>query len=631
MPCRSADIPLARARDAITRDAPVRDFATRVMAHDGEVHALRAENAALRAELAALLASSGGTSPSDADAWRHQATTGAAPARDLPAHLRTWESVAAGESLTGADLERYARQVALPSFGAAKQAMLADARALVVGVGGLGSPAALYLAGAGVGRLALADADVVELSNLHRQIIHAESRRGAPKAVSGAAAVRALNARCRVSVHLEGVTPNNALDLVRDADVVLDCTDNVATRYLLSDACAVLGVPLVSAAAVSLEGQLSVFCRPRCAWLLDDDASRSRRSPRDDSSPHPPCYRCVFPKPPAAGDCTSCARGGVLGPVPGVMGTMQALEAIKVMTGLGDVSAGRLLTYDAASASRPFASVRLRAKNPDCDACGTNPKVTAETLAGYDYEAFVAGAAACSRPKPSNAPAASAVSAARTQSPSETPPELDDAAAAYLRNVRNALGDGAAPWGVDDDARATRRSPSANETETETRADAPASSPPTLDCKAKPPLPARAEAPHRVAPASLHAALKANASMSTGEPYVLVVDVRPRHLSDAASLRGAMRVPLAELEARVGEVRAASDAMRDAAERDARNRSLDGGGPGPGAVYAVCSRGNDSQLAERYLRAVGLPVVGDVVGGLERWREDVDPSFPKLV
>ena len=433
---------MSRARDATTRDAPVGDAATRTMSNDGEVHALRAENAALRAELAALLASSGGTSPSPADALRHEGTTGAAPARDLPAHLRTWESIAAGDSLTGADLERYARQVALPSFGAAKQAMLADARALIVGAA-VSIPRRALPRRRGRRSPALADADVVELSNLHRQIIHAESRRGAPKAVSGAAAVRALNARCRVSTHLEGVTPSNALDLVRDADVVLDCTDNVATRYLLSDACAILGVPLVSAAAVSLEGQLSVFCRARCAWLRD-------ASPPADPSPHPPCYRCVFPTPPAAGDCTSCARGGVLGPVPGVMGTMQALEAIKVMTGLGDVSAGRLLTYDAASTSRPFASVRLRAKNPNCDACGADPKVTAKTLAGYDYEAFAPGQrrvrGRVERPGASPRPR-------RTiPEPFEFPPELDDAAAAYLRNVRDAAGDGAAPWGVDDDA-----------------------------------------------------------------------------------------------------------------------------------------------------------------------------------
>ena len=321
-----------------------------------------------------------------------------------------------------------------------------------------------------------------------------------------------------------------------------------------------------------------------------------------------------------------------MGPVPGVMGTMQALEAIKVMTGLGDVSAGRLLTYDAASTSRPFASVRLRAKNPNCDACGADPKVTAETLAGYDYEAFVAGATSCSRPA-SNAPGASASASANdTRAPFEFPPELDDAAAAYLRNVRDAAGDGAAPWGVDDDAaRAPRKSANETSSPNETFASVSGFASPTLDCKAKPPLPARAEAPHRVTPASLHAAIKANACVSTGEPYVLVVDVRPRHLSDAASLRGAMRIPLAELEARVGEVWAASDAMRESAARDARNRSLNGGGPGPGAVYAVCSRGNDSQLAERFLRAVGLPVAGDVVGGVERWREDVDPSFPKLV
>ena len=154
--------------------------------------------------------------------------------------------------------------------------------------------------------------------------------------------------------------------------------------------------------------------------------------------------------------------------------------------------------------------------------------------------------------------------------------------------------------------------------------------PPTLDCKAKPPLPARAEAPHRVTPASLHAAIKANACVSTGEPYVLVVDVRPRHLSDAGRPCGRVR-DLAELEARVGEVWAASDAMRESAARDARNRSLNGGGPGPGAVYAVCSRGNDSQLAEEISTRRRFTRRGRRRRGVERWREDVDPSFPKLV
>lgn len=221
--------------------------------------------------------------------------------------------------MNGDDLERYARQLSLPTFGAARQARLARASVLLVGVGGLGSPAALYLAGAGVGRISLADADVVETSNLHRQIIHTEDRTGRRKAVSGAAAVLGLNSKCAVTTHIDGVTQANALALVKAHDVVMDCTDNVQTRYLLSDACAVAGVPLVSAAAVSLEGQLTVYCRERCPGATPTQEKEDVKGTASSSKARPPCYRCVFPRAPAAKDCTSCARGGVLGPVPGVM------------------------------------------------------------------------------------------------------------------------------------------------------------------------------------------------------------------------------------------------------------------------------------------------------------------------
>jgi adenylyltransferase/sulfurtransferase len=351
---------------------------------EAAMHALRAEVAALRAENAALRADAG--APPSAS-FRPAPDDSAV---SLPPDLRTWESAGAGDALSGADLERYARHISLPAFGAAKQASLANARALVVGVGGLGSPACLYLAAAGVGALALADADVVERSNLHRQIAHADARRGASKALSAATAVAALNPGCHVTTHLQGITAENALALVRDADVVLDCTDNVQTRYLLSDACVSCDKPLVSAAAVGLEGQLSVYVRDRVTSLR----IRKRRLP---------CYRCVFPKPPSVRDRGNCAQSGVLGPVPGVLGTLQALEAIKVLSDLGDENGGRLLTFDAtADPKRAFRCVALRERDETCVACGEKSAGVpgaprGEAIASYDYDAFVGQGAACER------------------------------------------------------------------------------------------------------------------------------------------------------------------------------------------------------------------------------------------
>lgn len=594
------------------------------------MHALRAEVAALRAENAALRADAG--APPSAS-FRPAPDDSAV---SLPPDLRTWESAGAGDALSGADLERYARHISLPAFGAAKQASLANARALVVGVGGLGSPACLYLAAAGVGALALADADVVERSNLHRQIAHADARRGASKALSAATAVAALNPGCHVTTHLEGITAENALALVRDADVVLDCTDNVQTRYLLSDACVSCDKPLVSAAAVGLEGQLSVYVRDRVV--------------REDTKRRLPCYRCVFPKPPAARDRGNCAQSGVLGPVPGVLGTLQALEAIKVVSGLGDANGGRLLTFDAtADPKRAFRCVALRERDENCVACGEKSAGVpgaprGEAIASYDYDAFVGRGSACERR-----------SATRSKNcgKQKLPAALDDAAAAAARNVARYRGDGGAPFATDEK----------RETSVQSRGEGVRTTPPVdsfddgfltkypygfssrevstfapLDAAAKPPLHARAEADGRVTPSSLLAATRA-----LGDAAV-VLDVRPKHLSDAARLRGALAIPLRELDGRLGEVWRAVDRARAAATaaeaETARRLRVEAMAPRsvtasplkPDArVFVMCSKGNQSQLAAAYLRAAGVPVAGDVLGGYEKWREDVDPSFPKLV
>ena len=565
---------------------------------------------------------------------------------------------------------------------------------LIVGVGGLGSPAALYLAAAGVGRLALADADHVEVSNLHRQIIHGERSRGVPKAVSAQTALRGLNSRCVVETHLDGFRDENALELVADCDCVLDCTDNVRTRYLISDACALAGVPLVAAAAVGLEGQLTVYCRARAP----ESAANEKKSSTTRNHPPPrpsgddtPCYRCVFPTPPARRDCASCAAAGVLGPVPGIMGVLQALEAIKALAGLGDGAAGRMLCFDATAApGRSFRAFALRPRNPTCVACGdeevrVEKKITPETLAnGEDLTAFVErrdknaegdenAETTCARPsKPRTPPPLRKTSSSRSRVEEDRAAyaalvgALDDAKSAAARNRDQGRG---SPGGVvgfpaeDHPGEAARRADLLLGTKkarglargrrrlgrASARRGVVSSPVAALDCSARPPLSGSEPGPNRVSPSALRAALAGStlaggsSSVPSGggggvngggvysEPAVLVVDVRPRRLSDAACLRRALRVPLRELEARVGEVCAASDALRDAAARDARNRSLDGGGPGPGAVYVVCSRGNDSQLGEAFLRAAGLPVVGDVVGGMEAWRKEIDPTFPKLV
>jgi molybdopterin/thiamine biosynthesis adenylyltransferase/rhodanese-related sulfurtransferase len=586
---------------------------------EAAMHALRAEVAALRAENAALRADAG--APPSAS-FRPAPDDSAV---SLPPDLRTWESAGAGDALSGADLERYARHISLPAFGAAKQASLANARALVVGVGGLGSPACLYLAAAGVGALALADADVVERSNLHRQIAHADARRGASKALSAATAVAALNPGCHVTTHLEGITAENALALVRDADVVLDCTDNVQTRYLLSDACVSCDKPLVSAAAVGLEGQLSVYVRDRVV--------------REDTKRRLPCYRCVFPKPPAARDRGNCAQSGVLGPVPGVLGTLQALEAIKVVSGLGDANGGRLLTFDAtADPKREFRCVALRERDENCVACGEKSAGVpgaprGEAIASYDYDAFVGQGSACERR-----------SATRSKTPlQKLPAALDDAAAAAARNVARYRGDGGAPFATDEKlasvqsrGEGVRTTPPVDSFDDGFSSRVETFAP--LDAAAKPPLHARAEADGRVTPSSLLAATRA-----LGDAAV-VLDVRPKHLSDAARLRGALAIPLRELDGRLGEVWRAVDRARAAATaaeaETARRLRVEAMAPRsvtasplkPDArVFVMCSKGNQSQLAAAYLRAAGVPVAGDVLGGYEKWREDVDPSFPKLV
>jgi sulfur-carrier protein adenylyltransferase/sulfurtransferase len=254
-------------------------------------------------------------------------------------------------SLTPAEIARYRRHLSLPEIGVPGQLRLRDARVLVVGAGGLGSPALLYLAAAGIGTLGLADLDFVEPSNLQRQILHDDVSVGTPKVASAATRLRALNPLINVVPHPEGVTAANALALFATYDVIVDGTDNFATRYLNNDAAFLARRPLVHGSVFKFEGQVTVL------------------------APHlgGPCLRCLFPAPPAEGLVPNCAEAGVLGALCGVIGSLQALEVIKLLTGIGEPLIGRLLIYDALTSR--FETLTLP-RDPACILCGDHPILT---------------------------------------------------------------------------------------------------------------------------------------------------------------------------------------------------------------------------------------------------------------
>jgi molybdopterin/thiamine biosynthesis adenylyltransferase/rhodanese-related sulfurtransferase len=258
--------------------------------------------------------------------------------------------------------DRYSRHLRLPEVGEAGQRKLEDARVVIVGAGGLGSPAAFYLAAAGVGTLVLADDDVVDRSNLQRQILHTDAGIGMPKVRSAAEALTALNPRVRIMGLSERVTSTNVEHLLDGADVVLDGADNFPVRYLLNDACVKLQKPLVYGAVHRFEGQASVF-----------DAGRKRGVA--------PCYRCLFPQPPPPEAAPNCSEAGVLGVLPGVIGMLQATEVLKLILAIGEPLAGRLLTFDALGMR--FRETRL-APDPECPVCAPG-----RAFSGYvDYERF---------------------------------------------------------------------------------------------------------------------------------------------------------------------------------------------------------------------------------------------------
>jgi adenylyltransferase/sulfurtransferase len=318
-----------------------------VYVNDDDIRYLEGERTPLRqGDTVSIIPSVAGGVPA--------ASEGAADTSELPA-------------LSHAEVNRYSRHLIMPEVGVDGQRRLKAASVLCIGAGGLGSPAALYLAAAGVGRIGLVDFDVVDFSNLQRQIIHATADVGRPKLASATERLQALNPEVAIERHEARLTSENALDLFAGYDVILDGTDNFPTRYLVNDACVLLRKPNAYGSIFRFEGQASVFA-------LENG----------------PCYRCLYPEPPPPGLVPSCAEGGVLGVLPGIIGTIQATEAIKLILGVGSALVGRLLLYDALHMR--FRELKLR-RNPECPVCGDRPTIR-ELV---DYEQFCGVPAASAR------------------------------------------------------------------------------------------------------------------------------------------------------------------------------------------------------------------------------------------
>jgi adenylyltransferase/sulfurtransferase len=252
---------------------------------------------------------------------------------------------------TDSQIERYSRHIILPEVGGKGQKKLARAKVLIIGAGGLGSPAALYLTAAGIGTIGLVDGDVVDLSNLQRQILHTTDTIGKPKVESGRAMLNALNPDVTVVTYPMNITAENIMDILTGYDLVLDGSDNFTTRYLVNDACFLAGKPLISGSIFRFEGQLTTL-RPKDGF---------------------PCYRCLYAEPPPAGLVPNCQEAGVLGVLAGTIGVLQAAEAIKEIVGVGTSLAGSILMYDALDMT--FRKTRVP-KDPSCPLCGPNPRIT---------------------------------------------------------------------------------------------------------------------------------------------------------------------------------------------------------------------------------------------------------------
>jgi len=303
-------------------------------------------------------------------------------------------------TLNAEEIKRYSRHLIMPEVGMDGQRRIKQGSVLCIGAGGLGSPAAMYLAAAGVGRIGIVDFDVVDYSNLQRQLLHTTNDVGRTKLESAKSKINALNPHVQVETYEEALSSDNAMRLFKGYDVILDGTDNFPTRYLVNDACVLMGIPNAYGSIFRFEGQASVF-----------------------ATKDGPCYRCLYPEPPPPGLVPSCAEGGVLGVLPGVIGVIQATESIKLLTGIGQPLIGRFLIYDALNMK--FRELKLR-KDPDCPVCGTHPTVTKL----IDYDQF------CGIVQPAQDHSSGATVSATEITPVELKAKLDAGETPFILDVR---------------------------------------------------------------------------------------------------------------------------------------------------------------------------------------------------
>ncbi|KAL2004651.1 hypothetical protein VTN00DRAFT_3179 [Thermoascus crustaceus] len=489
---------------------------------------LRAQIAATETQLAALKRELESAEKAAAVAAAgKEDSTGKTTARDRDERTTKWP-------LLKEEYKRYGRQMIVPQVGLQGQLKLRSSSVLIVGAGGLGCPSALYLAGAGVGTLGMVDGDAIEPSNLHRQVLHRSRNVGKLKVDSAIEYLKELNPHPKYVAHRAHLTPQDAPEIFKDYDLILDCTDNPATRYLISDTAVLLGKPLVSASALRTEGQLMVLNNPP-------------RPPGDKSGG--PCYRCVFPKPPPADSVVSCADGGILGPVVGTMGVLQALEAIKVITTQqNDNSANSNVSLDppflhifSAYSTPLFRTIRLRSRRPNCAACSANATVSLESLrSGSTDYVLLCG---------STTPTA-------LLSPNEriTPEE-------YQKK------------------------------------------------HAEP-----------VSPSKRHT----------------VIDVREKVQFDICSLENSINIPISKIISSAPP-RPQEEATTHPQAQPPMPAWLPPDIASPESkdpIYVVCRLGNDSQVAVKRLKELGLDrggerFIGDIRGGFRAWREEVDPDWPE--
>lgn len=475
-----------------------------------EIAALRAERDELdrRIRFFESQLRAGGSGGGNTTTTAPAAPTKLPPSNSLSAtKMQDATGLHAGAGGLSADMiRRYSRHLLLPDFGIQGQRRLSRSSVLVVGAGGLGSAVAMYLASCGVGTLGIVDGDNVKLGNLHRQTMHVETYVGEPKVKSAAAACRGINSSIKVLEYQLKLKAKNALDLVRQYDIVVDATNSLPSRYMLNDCCVLLKKPLVSGSAFCLEGQVSVYNHNKS-----------------------PCYRCLFPNPPASAACKSSSETGILGVVPGVIGSLQALEAIKVATGVGEPLSGRMLLFDALSSR--FKTVKIHRRSTACAVCGENSGFSEDIFSSFDYESFV-------QLLYSESSKQSTAGRERESLQDPLPAENARVTSREYKRLRD-----------------------------------------------------------------------------SGKPHLLL-DVRPAHHFQIASIPNSLNIPLEELEEKLPRLRGALNEVADSLSHK------------HSPLFFICRRGDDSQVAVRMLRENGFLYASHIAGGLESWVREVDPEFP---